>query len=223
VNDVPTLGAVERPETLGDQAYARIRQALMSGTLMPGEKVPLRAIAKALDVSLTPAREAIGRLAAERALELGPNRTVYVPKLTRDRYREIMEIRLPLEGLAAERACPRLGPERLQELERVHAAMIEAIDAGQHKTALKHNEAFHFGIYEAADRPLLMAMIESLWLQAGPTLNLLTPGYQRSHRGVRNHASALEALRRGDAAGVRAAIEKDLRDGARHLEPLLED
>jgi hypothetical protein len=40
---------------------------------------------------------------------------------------------------------------------------------------------------------------------------------------VRNHASALEAIRRGDAVALRAAIEKDLRDGAAHLEPRLAD
>lgn len=220
---VSELGQVERGETLTEQTYARLRRALMAGRLSPGEKVTVRGIASALEVSLTPAREAIGRLIAERALDLKPNRTVTVPLLTRSKYRELLQIRLLLEGLAAERAAANFDDARVAGLERIHEDMAEAIGRSDSKAALEKNEDFHFCIYQRSEMPTLVSIIEGLWLQIGPALNLLTPNYQRSRRGLRHHGEALEAARARDGKALRRAIEQDLTDGARYVEQTLQD
>jgi DNA-binding GntR family transcriptional regulator len=94
--------AIDRVDTLTDRAYAQLREALMGGAFSPGQKITIRTIAAALGVSPTPARDALGRLVAERALESGPNRTVFVPRLTVPRLREIYRLRFALEVMAAE-------------------------------------------------------------------------------------------------------------------------
>src|SRR3546814_9744932 len=61
-------------ETRGSEAYEALKQALISGHFMPGQKLTLRMLAEALGMSVTPVREAIHRLTAERALEGAANR-----------------------------------------------------------------------------------------------------------------------------------------------------
>lgn len=219
----PDIGIVVRRDTLADQAYANLRRALMSGRLSPGEKLTVRGIASALSVSLTPAREAIGRLVSERALDVGANRTVTVPVVDAEEYKDLLDIRLMLEGRAAEEAAPHFGRREVARLEDVHQRMVAAIDADESKLALSLNEEFHFLIYRASNRPMLVSMIEGLWLRVGPLMNLLTPRYQRSYQGAKNHSSAIEAARTGDAAGLRRAIEKDLGDGAQRMLELLNE
>lgn len=220
---LPDLGHIGPRDTLGDQAYKNLRRALMTGRLSPGEKLTVRGIADALSVSLTPAREAIGRLVSERALDHGPNRTVIVPEVGVDEYQELLDIRLMLECKAAEEAARRFTNRDIDRLQNVQERMVESISNDKPKQALALNEDFHFLIYRASQRPMLVSMIEGLWLRVGPVMNLLTPRYQRSYQGARNHANALEAARRRDGAALRAAIEKDLTDGATHVLKLLEE
>jgi DNA-binding GntR family transcriptional regulator len=217
------LGIVERGETLTVQTYRRLRHALMTGTLSPGEKVTGRRIASALDVSLTPAREAISRLVAEGGLEPGANRAALVPILTKSKYQEIITVRLLLEGLAAETAIEFLDAGSLGELEKVQQEMEKAINRKDLVTSMQKNADFHFHIYRAANLPTVLSFIDSLWLQVGPTLSLLAPEYQQSRQGSRNHHDALEAIRNGSGKRLRKAIEKDLKDGAGYLLPLLDD
>jgi DNA-binding GntR family transcriptional regulator len=60
-------------------------------------------------------------------------------------------------------------------------------------------------------------MIESLWVRIGPSLNDLYPEFATSRVGVSNHMEAIAGLESGDKARVKAAIEKDIRDGYRRL------
>ena len=69
-------------QTLGERAYARLADLLISGRLAPGEKLSLRAAADVLGVSIMPVREAVSRLVADKALEVTPNRAVRVPLLS---------------------------------------------------------------------------------------------------------------------------------------------
>ena len=66
-------------QTLGERAYAKLADLLISGRLAPGEKLSLRAAADVLGVSIMPVREAVSRLVADKALEVTPNRAVRVP------------------------------------------------------------------------------------------------------------------------------------------------
>ena len=217
------LGTVERSETLTAQTYRRLRHALMTGTLAPGKKITGRLIAGALNVSLTPAREAIGRLVAEGGLSPGSNRAAFVPKITKADYQEILSARLLLEGLAAESAVEHLDADRLAEIERAQREGEEAADREDYVAMLQKNADFHFLIYRAAKLPIIFSIIDSLWLRVGPTLTLLTPGYQQSRQGTRNHLDAIDAIRQRSGKRLKQVIKKDLNDGASFILPLLDD
>ena len=216
------LGVVDRAETLAEQAYTNIKIALMNGLLAPGEAVSVRRIATTFGISLTPAREALMRLSAERALDVDPRRTFSVPVLNRRSYVELLTIRLMLEGHATEVAATEMSPAKIDELVAVNAQFSDAIDRDALKQSLELNRLFHFTIYQAADMPDLFGLIEGLWLRVGPVFNLLYPDYQRAGRGLNNHLEAIDAIRARDAPRARAAIEQDLNQGAEYLLQLLD-
>lgn len=193
----------------------------MSGLLQPGRRLTMRGIAAALDVSVTPAREAIHLLVAEKALQLAAPRTVIVPRLDQRTYLEIIRIRMALETMACEMALPRITRSDIDQLKAINAAHYEAIEARDVSRILERNEAFHFSIYRRADMPNLIDIIESQWLRIGPTFNLLYPQYERGRRGNMSHTAAIEAIENGDVQGLKNAIIADISQAREELLPKL--
>lgn len=218
VEEQPLLS---RGDTLSDQAYRRLRRALMTGGLLPEQALTVRGIADAYGVSLTPVREAIQRLVAERALTIENGRTIRVPRLDVETYREILKIRLELEPMAAREAASRMDNTEMDRLVQVEAAHLAAIHAGQAHETLSTNTDFHLSIYRASGQPILVGIIESLLLRVGPTLNLLFPQYCGSLEGHDWHRVAMEALHRRDGQALAQAIRDDLTQGAKFLVRLL--
>src|SRR5262245_21196794 len=110
--DMPKL----QRNTLNEEVYHQLKQALMAGRIMPGSIMTIRSLAKSFGISPMPVREALRRLVAEHVLVLLPNRSVSLPIITRERFREITRIRTSLEGLAAEEATPLVGAEALRRM-----------------------------------------------------------------------------------------------------------
>ncbi|WP_163266155.1 GntR family transcriptional regulator [Chelativorans alearense] len=212
---------IERHESLGERAYASLKDSLIRGALRPGMKLTVRSVAQALHVSTTPARDAITRLIGEGALvNLGP-KTVVVPELTLAALDEITAIRLALEGLAAEKAATKVAPEDIEELERLQERINRGLDEARYTDVLDANKDFHFLIYRRSGMSRLVAIVETLWLQIGPAFNDLYPEFAQSRTGVSNHLFALRGLQDHDSAAVRAAIENDIRSGYRRLSSLV--
>src|SRR5687768_2649453 len=112
------LAPLDRQARLGDLAYNSLKDRLVTGRFAPGEKLTVRAIAQALGVSTTPARDALNRLMADGNLVNAGPKTVVVPVLDRKVLDEITAIRLALEGLAAETGAPHASKADIERLER---------------------------------------------------------------------------------------------------------
>lgn len=209
------LTPVTIPETIitrQEWVYRQLKEAILGGQFVPGRSVTLRGIATMLDVSLTPVREALRRLVAERALEAHGNRRVSVPKMTSEKLAEICAVRVSLETLAAERALPAIDNERLARLWWLNEQVDQAIDAGDIGGYLYRHREFHYTFYNAGHGSVVMPLIESVWLQFSPFMRLAI-----SHVGVDylkdRHAEALRAVERKDIVGLRFALEADVREG----------
>jgi DNA-binding GntR family transcriptional regulator len=195
-----------------DRIYAALRSAIMTGRVVPGRGVTLRGLAAELGTSPMPVREAIRRLAAERALEVRANRRVYVPNLTQDRFEEILTARLLLEPAAAERALASIDAARLDAIRDQDTAVERAIQAGDVEAYMAANRAFHFLIYDALPSPVIRPLIESLWLQFGPFMRTVY-GRLGTANLVDHHVRAIAAIEANDAAALRQAIADDIREG----------
>ncbi len=193
------------------RVYRALARGLMTGMFKPGEAVTLRTLASRLGTSAMPVREAVSRLIAERALILLPNRSVIVPRMSRARFTELKETRRILEGMVAEAACERATPALVRKLSEINDAMKRCLADDDFRGALSHNMAFHFTLYRAAGKAVVLPLIEMLWLQAGPflALSLTTPGMRWT---ARHHHAVLSALRSGFSPAARRAIESDIED-----------
>jgi len=208
---------VERRKTLAEDVCDRLRTAIMTGAVRPGEKISARSVAEATNVSFTPAREAINRLIAEGALELTGPKTVTVPILTRDALAQITKIRKSLEGLAAEIATENLSKADIDELEGIQKRYENTRTRARFQESLATNEQFHFKIYHACEMPRLTSIIESLWLQVGPSFNLLKPDGEPSGRPHRFHRDAIVGLRMRNGSHVCKSIQNDIEFGYERL------
>lgn len=204
-------------ETLHDRAYLELKKAIMSGSIRPGATITIRAMAAALGTSPMPVREALRRLVAERALEMLPTRSVTLPHMTAERFDEISRLRIALEGLVSETGARRLSREGLNRLQQAHAEMNRLKNVNDY---LAKNQEFHFTLYQAAAMPVAMQMIESLWLQAGPLLNLAI-GEHGFEDAQGHHRELLDQLARHNVKGARAAIEADITEAAKIIRAYL--
>jgi DNA-binding GntR family transcriptional regulator len=216
-----TLNLVEPldRQTLGERAYARLADLLISGRLAPGEKLSLRAAADVLGVSIMPVREAVSRLVADKALEVAPNRAVRVPLMSAAQFRDLTKVRIAIEGHAAARAAQHRDKDDLVSIARSEEAMrMESKSpAPDLPRAVELNKTFHFAVYEAAHSPILVEIIRTLWLKAGPVINLdLRANPERLAKGdaIRFHANVRKAVAAGDPAAAQAGVAADISGAA---------
>jgi DNA-binding GntR family transcriptional regulator len=209
-NKLAALPAHQVGSTQQDDCYQCLRQWVTVGRFLPGERLKIRAVAAELGVGLMPVRAALQRLAAEGALVNIPNAGVAVPRLSKAEFDDVLDMRLLLEGEAAERGSLRLSAAQLARLRVLDKSMAAALAAADAKSYLADNEEFHLILYRAAGSPTLLALIETVWLKVGPLSNQLFE--QVDALPVLNdaHHEVLKALGRRDSAAVRRAIERDL-------------
>lgn len=206
--------------SLGDTAYEKIADAIVSGRFAPGEKLTIRGLAEMLGTSSTPVRDAVKRLILEHALEQRSLRDIRVPCIQPATYREIARIRIEMEGLAAAAAVETATPDQIDALERNIVRNEKAIAKADWPTATELNRVFHFELAQLAAMPVLTGILKSLWLQVGPPV----AAYYR-HGGtamIAHHRDILTALRTGDPVGARKAIADDIRVAVEGIIEMLE-
>jgi DNA-binding GntR family transcriptional regulator len=212
MSDRPQLGLlrIER-ETVQERVYTALRDRLMRGGFAPGQKLKIAELAHAFGTSAMPVREALNRLAAERAIECMPNRSVRVPSLMKSSLQDLMETRFAVEGLAAARAAANMTPATLAALRQLIDAQSQTDAEHVCEASAEQNRAFHFTIYRQSGSSVLLPIIESLWLQFGPYMRVASDRFDgREGRGTNFHVEIVEALARRDGKAARAALESDI-------------
>lgn len=221
--------AAKEPEASRDRkvpthevTYARLRDMILYGQLAPGQPVTIQGLIQDLGAGMTPVREAIRRLTAEGALLPQGNRRVAVPPMTLSMLDQVAFARLAIEPKLAELAAARITPALIARLEAADAEVNTAIGTGNIPAYLAANHAFHFVLYDASEAPVLVDMVRSLWLRAGPSLRAVIGRYGRAASPDR-HSEAIEALRIGDKAAVAKAMERDIQQGVDHVRQALSE
>ena len=208
----PTGGGV----AAHDRVYRALRTRIMHGELLPGHALTLRGVGKEFGVSMTPAREAVRRLAAEGALTLSASGRVSTPVLSNDRIEELASIRALLEPELASRALPRAHIALIERLEAVNSTIADVTARGDAAGYIRGNLEFHRTLYLRAQAPAMLALAETVWLQLGPTMRLLYDRLQRTEV-PRHHRLIVSALKAGDEPGLRLAVRSDVTQGLRML------
>lgn len=204
-----------------------MRRALLQGSFAVGQSLTIRGLASALGTSEMPVREAIKRLVAERMIVQLSNRSFQVPALEWSQFEELISLRMSIEGLAAQRAVAHSGDELLGKLTRFNETMKDALAKGDRARALRSNQEFHFALYAAAGSPILMELIETLWMRCGPYLAeaMFKIGDSRAFFGyaAELHEKLIRAVVERDEAAVFAALKDDLWSTAQWYESRIGD
>lgn len=221
-NTLENLLLPQERKTLAESVYLDIKQLLRYGRIPAGEKVTLRGLAKVLGTSPMPVREAVVRLVNEGALEMLPNRSLRVYKPRLSEFLEIVKIRCCLEGYAAHEAAANLTHTKIEQIE-FYADEYDRLAKDKDSDPIEIIEAnrlLHFTLYEAAEMPRLIAMIENIWTQIGSMFAL---SMNREERDVNNweslqhHKLLIKALWEKDANAARNAIVSDITDASIYI------
>lgn len=197
---------------LRTEVYDELRHRFITGKVMPGMSLATRQVAAELGVSQMPVREALGRLAADGAVEIRSKRRIMVPPMNAARFGDVLRCRELLEPEAAVLALRHIDSLRLAQLQAADAALGDALERGDVERYMACNFEFHFLIYRATPRPTMIQLIETLWLQFGPHMRVVYEHIGTRHL-VDQHQRAIEAIRARNGRHLRAAILADIRDG----------
>lgn len=222
--------------TKADDIALVIEEAIVSGELAPGTVLRQEHLSEQFNVSRTPIREALRRLAALGLVSFVPNRGVRVRTISREELHEAFMVRAELEGLATEVAAERITPDELAALEaaELHFATISrelrAREPGEARRSImgdwvRANLGFHDVIYRVADLPLVEQFAKSarrsfsgpaVWAPGDHSLDGLYARNAEQHRAIR------QALAAGSREGARALAREHVLSSFHLLEAVLE-
>src|SRR5579884_1334648 len=186
--------------TKAELVYQHLRDMIVSGALLPGERLYLDEIAQRLGVSTNPVREALRRLESEGLIANRPHAGATVAALDVEKIEVHFLIRGALEGLAVRLAASRMTEETLERLEEWDGRLARLAASGEHATWNEENIAFHRFLFGCSRAPDLVALID---LQRDRS-----PRYRHFPEVLAERARESDGERRALLAALRA------RDGA---------
>lgn len=147
---------------LRDVVFHTLREAILKGELKPGERLMELQLASKLGVSRTPIREAIRMLELEGLAVTVPRKGAEVAKMTEKDMEDVLQIRRALDELAVSLACDNMTEEKLEQLYKAMIRFEESTQSGDVKQTAQTDVEFHEIIYQAADNPKLVNMLNNL-------------------------------------------------------------
>jgi len=200
-----------------DLVYEYLREQIINGTYAPGRRMTLADLSGELGLSHMPVREALLKLEREGLLVSEPHKGMRVVELSLKDAQEIFEIRSELEGLSAWRAAQAGDAELADDLVAINADFADAY-ARQDFTAMgSANWLLHRRILQAADSAQLTRVLEDHWTAS----QRYRSGYQlipgRAHQTIAEHQAIIDAIRRADPEGARAAARAHIQQAGAEL------
>ena len=175
---------------LRDVVFNTLRDAILTGKLVPGERLMENQLAEKLGVSRTPVREALRMLELENLVELVPRKGAQVLDMSEKDIINILEVRGVLEGLATGLACKKMGAEGLAELKSLEERFEKAISEKALEEIAEIDEQFHNVIFASTDNDKLIQIFNNLQIQlyryrmAHLKLDSSIPAIVTHHKGI---------------------------------------
>jgi len=227
---------VSLDSTKADDIALVIEEAIVSGELEPGTVLRQEQLSEQFNVSRTPVREALRRLAALGLVSFVPNRGVRVRTISHDELHEAFLVRAELEGLATQVATPKFTPEDLAELEAAEkrfagiSRQLRSLEPGDERRSImgdwvRANHAFHDVIYRVAGLPLVEQLAKSarrtfsgpaVWAPGDHSIDGLYARNAEQHRAIK------QAIAAGSSTGARELAREHVLSSFKLLETILD-
>jgi DNA-binding GntR family transcriptional regulator len=172
-----------------------LRENIISGNIDQGEKVNEYQVAKLLNISRPPIREAFRLLAAEGLITLVPRKGAFVSKMTPQEVKEIYEMKSMMESFAVRLAIPIINEKEVSELDSILRLMEEKIKENNFKQIQRLNIEFHRKMIEMSKNQKLVYFYESIILpiRRYQRIGLSAPASWET--SLQEHRDIVEAIR----------------------------
>ena len=204
---VPSGGAATSRTLLRDQAYVRLRDAILDGTLEPGEQLKDAEIAGWLGLSRTPIREALARLEEYGLVETAPNRFTRVTRLSAGDARDAFTVVAALHSLAAWLGAPRVEESELATMRRANEDFAAALRANDVDRAIAADDRFHDVLVQASANREIARSLGRLMPKVR-RLERARFGSLAGRRSVEGHDQIIALCASGEAEAAAQAVRE---------------
>ena len=198
------------PPTITDYVLTTIRERILSGEYRSGQRLEQKALADELGVSMIPVRESFRKLEAEGFIEIVPRRGASVAQISIEELEQIYLARGVLEELVANLAAPNLQPSTLKQLEEYVRQVEEAARVKNFDLMIQINRDFHFAIYQASKRPLLVDLISTLYDRSERYRRLYSYLPDKAAESLAAHRQILAAATAREAGELGRLVRRDI-------------
>jgi DNA-binding GntR family transcriptional regulator len=208
---------IERHQTLREKILENIRDAILKGTLVPGERVSEPDLAERYGISRTPIREAFRQLESEGYLTVVPRKGAVITSLSERDVEEFYAIKSMLEGYAAQLAAQLLTDKEIERLEKINVRLATLAAAGDVKTFFRVHNEFHEVFITASGNKKLYELIQQMLVKFNRLriASLSLPG--RMETSVREHDKIIEAFKARDSVLANQLVQKNAAYGGQVL------
>lgn len=208
--------------TKNEIVYSKMREAILEGSLNPGERLVVAELARVYDVSPMPVREAIARLGQEGLVEVNPHIGARVTSVDRKELMEITAIRTELETLAARLATPLLSEADISQMQKYCLYMRESLLEGDTTRYESLNREFHELVYRNCGNETLLSLINTLWTKSEITRTVFRRFPARNAQSLAEHEEWLAAVKERDPDRVAAIVRQHKEEAFKRLSAALE-
>lgn len=189
---------------LRDVVFNTLRDAILTGKLVPGERLMENQLAEKLGVSRTPVREALRMLELENLVELVPRKGAQVLDMSEKDIVNILEVRSALEGLATSVVCKKMSKEDLQQLKNMEVDFEKAVAENDVEHFVDIDEDFHDLIFAATENDKLINIFRNLRIQL----------YRYRMAQAKNNETSMSTIVAHHRSIIRAIENHDAEEGA---------
>jgi len=194
--------ATATSQSKSQRAYHWIKGRIANQDFTPGYRLVLGSIAKDLDMSVVPVREAIRQLEAEGLVTFERNVGAHVSMVDDSQYRFSMQALSILEGTATALAARRITADDIRRARAVNELMVETLDHFDPRSFTALNQEFHAILFAQCANPRMLELVNAEWGRLGHLRDStfsFVPG--RAAESVREHENILALIEQGAALG----------------------
>jgi GntR family transcriptional regulator, trigonelline degradation regulator len=210
------------PPLRRDQAFERLRDAIITGHFAPGARLIERELCEAMGVSRTSIREVLRRLEAEQLIEVEPRRGPIVARLSRKQVEEIYEVRALLEAAVVRRFTLQASADNIAELRRIYEKLSVVREQVDVAAIVDTTREFSEYMMDVIDHELISDIQQKLTarISVARVFAISVPG--RLEQSARELAAVMDAIERRDAESAAQNLMTYVRNAGeaalRHLD-----
>jgi len=205
---IPSTHGVHKRSLLRDNVYESIRDAIVDGTLSPGERLRDNELEGWLGVSRTPIREALLRLERAGLVIAHPGKATIVAPYDSKSTLSAQQVVASMHELAARLAVPLVSESHVQQMVEANERFAAALDAEDVEAALSADAELH-GVLVAACRNQVVVSVLEQWTPVLLRVERQRFASSAARTSVDQHAEIIRCVAAGDAEGAAAASREN--------------